>query len=48
MADDSAAFQSDLMDMINDKQQISYDELSEMAMSRGIPEGKLKGALSDL
>jgi DNA-binding response OmpR family regulator len=48
MADENASLQNDLMDMMNDRQQISYEELSEMAMSRGIPEGKLKGALSDL
>jgi len=48
MADDSASLQNDLMDMMNDRQQISYEELSEMAMSRGIPEDKLKGALAEL
>ncbi len=48
MADDSASLQNDLMDMMNDRQQISYEELSELAMSRGIPENKLKGALTDL
>ena len=38
----------DILGMINEKQQISYNELGDMALSRGIPENKLKDGLSAL
>ncbi|MCL5430322.1 MAG: response regulator transcription factor [Candidatus Marsarchaeota archaeon] len=41
-------FKNDIISIINDRQQISYNELSDMAFSRGIDEKSLKGALSEL
>ncbi len=39
---------SDIFSMINEKQQMSYNELSGMALSRGIGEPDLKACLSEL
>ncbi len=48
MADSNAGFKEDLISIINDRQQISYNELSDIAFSRGVEEIKLKNALGDL
>ncbi len=48
MADDNAGFKEDLKSIINERQQVSYSELSDMAMSRGVPEPTLKSCLSEL
>ncbi|MFI5412578.1 MAG: PleD family two-component system response regulator, partial [Candidatus Micrarchaeales archaeon] len=48
MAENNASFKDDLMNIINERQQISYNELSDIAFSRGVEETMLKGALSDL
>jgi DNA-binding response OmpR family regulator len=49
MADDNAdSFKKDIKDIINERQQISYNELSGIAFSRGVAEEKLKGYLSEL
>ncbi len=47
MANDSG-YKEELMDIINERQQVSYDELSSRAFSQGVPEPKLKEALSEL
>lgn len=39
---------SDIFDIINERQQISFNELSDMTFSRGIEKEKLKKALTDL
>ncbi|MGD0728790.1 MAG: response regulator [Candidatus Micrarchaeaceae archaeon] len=39
---------SDIFDVINERQQISFNELSDMAFSRGIEKDRLKKALSEL
>ncbi|MGI0100871.1 MAG: response regulator transcription factor [Candidatus Micrarchaeaceae archaeon] len=39
---------SDIFGIINERQQISFNELSDMSFSRGIAEDKLKKALADL
>lgn len=39
---------SDIFDLINERQQISFNELSDISFSRGIDKDKLKKALSDL
>ena len=44
----SDSLREDLMMIINDRQQISYGELSDIAFSRGIPEPGLKDALAEL
>ncbi len=41
-------FREDLMNIINERQQISYGELSDIAFSRGIAEKALKDSLSEL
>jgi DNA-binding response OmpR family regulator len=39
---------SDIFDMISERQQISFNELSDISFSRGIDKDKLKRALADL
>ena len=39
---------SDIFDIINERQQISFNELSDMSFSRGIDKDKLKKALAEL
>ncbi len=39
---------SDIFDIINERQQISFNELNDMSFSRGIDKEKLKKALTDL
>ncbi len=41
-------FKSDLLSLINEKQQITYAEMAELAFSRGIPEKSLKDSLREL
>ena len=41
-------FKDDLMGILNERQQISYEELSDLAFSRGIAENALKDSLSVL
>ena len=41
-------FKNDLMGILNERQQISYEELSDLAFSRGIAENALKDSLSVL
>lgn len=48
MAENGADFKEDLMGIINDRQQISYNELSDIAFSRGVEEARLKDSLSEL
>ncbi len=44
----STVTKDDLREILNERQQISYDELSELAMSRGVPEPKLREWLTEL
>ncbi len=37
-----------IMALVNEKQQLSYNELSDMMFSRGVSEDELKGSLKDL
>ena len=46
MAQDN--FSLDVLSIINDRQQITYDELSDIAFSRNMPKDKLDAALSSL
>ncbi len=46
MAQDN--FSLDVLSIINDRQQITYDELSDIAFSRNMPKDKLDAALSNL
>ncbi|MGC8478973.1 MAG: response regulator [Candidatus Micrarchaeia archaeon] len=46
MPEDS--FLPDVLSIINDKQQVTYSELSDIAFSRNIPKDKLDSALSSL
>ncbi len=46
--DDVATFRKDLTEIINERQQVSYNELSDMAFSRGVEEARLKDCLSEL
>ncbi len=46
MAQDN--FSLDVLSIINDRQQITYDELSDIAFSRNMPKDKLDTALSSL
>src|SRR5271155_3709869 len=39
---------SDIFEIINDRQQISFNELSDISFSRGIEKDRLKKALTDL
>ena len=39
---------SQLLDFINSKQQITYNDLSEYSLSRGIPESELKASLQEM
>ena len=48
MAEKNDGFRGDLFNVINDRQQISYNELSDMMFSQGVAEDKLKGALTAL
>ncbi len=48
MPETSDELKSDLLSRINDKQQISYNELRDDAFSSGIPEDSLKSVLSEL
>ncbi|MDE1870944.1 MAG: response regulator [Candidatus Micrarchaeota archaeon] len=48
MENTTAGSISDIFDIINEKQQISFNELSDMSFSRGIDKEKLKRALTDL
>ena len=49
MADNTAIGSvSDIFGIINERQQISFNELSDMSFSRGISEDKLKRAIADL
>lgn len=41
-------FENDLLSIINERQQVTYNELSDMAFSRGMPEKALKDTLSEL
>ncbi len=45
---ENANFAEDLISIINEKQQVTYNELKETMFSRGIPKGQLDGALSAL
>ncbi len=38
----------EILSIVNERQQITYNELSDMSFGRGIPEIDLKGALSEL
>ncbi len=44
----SSSVKEDLITILNDRVQMSYDELSDIAFSRGIPEPDLKNSLSAL
>ena len=48
MADNTTGNTSDIFDIINERQQISFNELSDISFSRGIEKEKLKKALSEL
>ncbi len=48
MAEEGTSTKEDIVAIINDRLQVSYGELSDIAFSRGIGEGELKGALSEL
>jgi DNA-binding response OmpR family regulator len=48
MADNSANFKEELIGIINERQQISYNELRDNAFSRGVEEVGLNSALSEL
>ncbi len=48
MDDNNANFKEELLSIINDRQQIAYNELNDMAFSRGVSASALNGALSEL
>ena len=45
---DGSELKGDIVSMINERQQVSYNELSGMALGRGIPEPDLRGTLEEL
>ncbi len=45
---ENANFVEDLISIINEKQQVTYNELKETMFSRGVPKGQLDSALSTL
>ncbi|MDE1810482.1 MAG: response regulator [Candidatus Micrarchaeota archaeon] len=45
---DLAKESSDILDVISERQQIAYTDLSDLVFSRGMAEAKLKSALADL
>ena len=48
MEDAGATLRQDVIEVINDRLQVSYDELSDLAFSRGVAEENLKAVLSGL
>jgi DNA-binding response OmpR family regulator len=48
MAAGSASLKEDILGTVNEKLQVSYEELSDAAFNRGVEESELKGCLADL
>ncbi len=46
--DSNVPLKEEILSIINDRQQIGYDELSDIAFSRGVPESELAGVLGNL
>ena len=46
--DDLSDFKNDVLSVVNERQQVTYDELLEISNSRHVPEASLKEALKDL